>query len=61
MLETRLIKEKNSEKYEYKDGYFLSIEELEKLCMDFLEEHYSAPYDGNKKTYIENWIKTNEK
>lgn len=57
MLESRLIKTKNGEKYT--DGYFLTLEQLEKLVRDFQIDCYDG-FVSNDKAYIENWIKNNE-
>lgn len=57
MLESRLIKTKNGEKYT--DGYFLTLEQLEKLVRDFQADCYDG-FVSNDKAYIENWIKNNE-
>jgi len=57
MLESRIEKTKDGEKYV--DGYFLTIDELEKLVRDFQVDCHDG-FVSNDKAYIENWIKTNK-
>jgi hypothetical protein len=42
--------------YEYVDGYFLTINDLAKLVLDF-EVDYNSKDIVNTKSYIEEWLK----
>jgi hypothetical protein len=60
ILESKLVS-KNSPahseftNYEYVDGYFLTIDDLARLVLDFETDYISR--GGNTKSYIENWLK----
>jgi hypothetical protein len=52
--ETRIVSTPSGEKFE--EGYFLTLEELEKLCRDYLADNYDG-FVSNEKIYIEHWLK----
>jgi hypothetical protein len=56
MLETKLITHDGIE--EWKEGYFLSIDELQRLVRAFQVDCHDG-FVSNDKAYIENWIKKN--
>ncbi len=58
MLESRILKIKNRE--EYVDGYFLTLDELQKLVRDFQVDCYDG-FISNDKSYIKSWIEKCEK
>jgi len=53
MLESRLVNTKDGKKY--KDGYFLSLDELAKLVRDFQVDCFDG-FVSNDKAYIESWL-----
>ena len=56
MLETKLVTENGKE--EWKEGYFLSIDELQRLVRSFQVDCHDG-FVSNDKAYIENWLKRN--
>jgi len=59
MLETRLVvKDNDSKEEEWKEGYFLSIDELQRLVRAFQVDCHDG-FVSNDKAYIENWLKRN--
>jgi hypothetical protein len=59
MLESKIVMQPDgSEKYV--DGYFLTIDELQKLVRDFQVDCHDG-FVSNDKSYIEQWLKTNIK
>jgi hypothetical protein len=57
MIETKLITKNGKE--EWKDGYFLSIDELQRLVRDFQVDCHDG-FVSNDKAYIESWLKKND-
>jgi hypothetical protein len=59
MLETRLVtKGSENSQEEWKEGYFLSIDELQRLVRAFQVDCHDG-FVSNDKAYIENWLKRN--
>lgn len=58
MLTSKLTR--NKEKEEYIKGYFLTINDLQKLCRDFQVDCHDG-FVSNDNAYIENWINKNIK
>lgn len=58
MLTSKLTR--NKEKEEYIEGYFLTINDLQKLCRDFQADCHDG-FVSNDNAYIENWINKNIK
>ena len=58
MLESRLVNTKDGKKY--KDGYFLSLDELAKLVRDFQVDCFDG-FVSNDNSYIELWLKNHER
>lgn len=53
-LETKIVIQKDgSEKYV--DGYFLTLDQIKKLVIDYCSESFVS----NDEIYIENWINKN--
>lgn len=52
--ETRLVVAPEGERY--KEGYFLTLEELETLCEDHLADRHDG-FVSNTMGYIEYWLK----
>lgn len=42
--------------YSYVEGYFLTIDDLAKLVLDFETDYHSIEI-ANTKSYIEDWLK----
>ena len=53
-LETR-----TNSKNEIEEGYFLTIEQLDKLVVDFAVDWHDG-FVSNNKSYIEHWLKKGE-
>jgi hypothetical protein len=53
--EIQLRKQKDGS-HQYREGYFLSIEQLEKLARDFQADCHDG-FVSNDRAYIENWLK----
>lgn len=59
MLESKIVMQPDgSEKYV--DGYFLTIDELQKLVRDFQADCHDG-FVSNDKSYIENWVSKTDK
>lgn len=58
MLETRLVAPEPGAEH-WKHGYFLSMDELERLCRDHLVDNHDG-FVSNTRAYIEAWLKKND-
>ena len=54
ILESKIVDEK------YVDGYYLTIDDLEKLVRDFQVDCHDG-FVSNDKAYIEEWLKKHER
>jgi len=59
MLETRLVTFNSEGAEQWKDGYFLSLDELQRLVRDFQADCHDG-FVSNDKSYIELWLKKND-
>lgn len=67
MLETRIVNYRNGDNEKlgevWKSGYFLSLDELYKLVIEYERDKQNdnmIGLDVHTKSYIENWLKTNK-
>lgn len=59
VLENKIVKINDINHYEYRAGYFLTLELLKKLVRDFQIDCVDS-FVSNDETYIEQWLKNNK-
>jgi len=59
MLESKIVMQPDGSE-RYVDGYFLTIDELQKLVRDFQADCHDG-FVSNDKSYIENWVSKTDK
>jgi hypothetical protein len=62
ILESKLVRKEinnSTTDYEYASGYFLTIDDLEKLVRDFQVDNHDG-FVSNDQAYIEEWLKNHK-
>lgn len=58
ILESKIVVENSKENYV--DGYFLTVDDLQKLVRDFQADCHDG-FVSNDKGYIEEWLKNHKR